>query len=266
ELEFFIARVRDIAAKIDIYTRGAERGTCDAQRNRILGRKVAHALQPVREDRIAGKQVRVLVDLLRERLDEGLNAIEVVERRLHRQPADAKVAGHHPLAGHGLKEPLNLFALAERVEEDGQRADVHRVRAQPDQVRVQPRQLGQQHADPLRLLGNLQLQELFDGQTVAEIVGHRAEVIDPISERHYLLIELGLAGLLDTRVQIADLGIDANDDLAVDLQHQTQNPVSRGMLRPHVQDHVVIAGWLENRRLDYGAGCARRHQRYPSTG
>ncbi len=102
------------------------------------------------KDRIAGEQIRILVDLFGKGLDEGLHAVEEIERRLHGEAADAEVAGHHALAGYGLKEAQNIFALAEGVEEDGQRANVHGVRAQPDQVRIQARELGEQHADPLR--------------------------------------------------------------------------------------------------------------------
>src|SRR6478736_674914 len=46
--------------------------------------------------------------------------------------------------------------------------------------------------------------QLFDGQAVAEIVGHGAEIADAIGQRNNLLIELCLAGLLDARVQITN--------------------------------------------------------------
>ena len=138
-----------------------------------------------------------------------LHAIEEVERRLHGEAADAEVAGHHALAGDGLKEAENLFALAEGVEEDGERANVHGVRAQPDQVRIEAAQLGEQDANPLRALGNFKVEQLFDGQAVAEIVGERIEVVDAVGERNHLLVELGLAGLFDAGVQVADLGADA---------------------------------------------------------
>ena len=126
--------------------------------------EIAHALQPVPEDGIAGQQVGILVDLLREGMDECLHAVEKVQRRLHREAADADVAGHHPLSGYRLKDAQNLFALAEGVEEDGERANVHGVGAQPDQVRVEAAQFGQQHAQPLCLLGNLKSEQLLDGQ------------------------------------------------------------------------------------------------------
>ena len=63
-----------------------------------------------------------------------------------------------------LEHPQNVFALAEAIEEDRHRADIHGVRAQPDQVRVDARQFIQQHPHPLRALGNLQPQQLFHRQ------------------------------------------------------------------------------------------------------
>ena len=105
----------------------------------------------------------------------------------------------------------------------------------------------------MRALRNLQLQQLFDGQAVAEIVGHRAEVVDAIGQRDDLLIELRLAGLLDAGVQIADFGIEADNNFAVDFEHQAQHAVRGRMLRSHVQDHVLVACALGGRSLQ-GSG------------
>ena len=103
-------------------------------------------MSAVDQDGIAGEQVLVLVDLRRHDVEQLLHAIEEIERRLHREAADAEVGGHHALAGDVLEDPEHLFALAEGVEEDGERADVHGVRAQPDQVRIEAGQLVEQHA------------------------------------------------------------------------------------------------------------------------
>ena len=107
-------------------------------------------------------------------------------------------------------------------------------------MRIQPGQLGQQHAQPLRFLGNLQRQQPLHGQAIAEVVGHRAEVVDPVGQRNNLLIKLGLAGLLDAGMQVADLRVEPDHDLAVDLHHQAQNSVHRRVLRAHIQHHVLI--------------------------
>ena len=93
------------------------------------------------------------------------------------------------------------------------------------------------------------------------------EVVDAVGQRDHLLIKLGLAGLLDAGVQVADLRVEADDDLAVDLHHQAQNSVHGRVLRPHVQDHVLIVRAFGRRSFeDGGARCVSVIQRYPSTG
>ena len=148
-----------------------------------------------------GQQVLVLVDVAREARQELLHPIEPSERRLHRHAADAEVRRHHALAADRLEQTQHVFALAEAIQEHGHRADVHGVRAQPDQVRVDARQLVQQHAHPLRARRNLQPQQLLHRQAVRQVVGHGAEIIDAVGQRHDLLVELGFAGLLDAGVQ-----------------------------------------------------------------
>ena len=98
ELKFFIAGVGHIAAQIKIHTRPAHIRPRHAQRDGVGGGENAHTLQAIAEDRISCEQVRILVDLFRKSPDKSLHAVEEVQRRLHRQAADADVAGHHPLA------------------------------------------------------------------------------------------------------------------------------------------------------------------------
>ncbi len=121
----------------------------------------------------------------------------------------------------------------------------------PSQIRCEFRRVSSVsrtriHCGPL---GNLQLQQLFDGQAVAEVVGHRAEVVDAVGQRNDLLVELGFAGLFDAGVQVADFRIEADNDLAVDFEHEAQHAVGRWMLRPHVEDHVLVFGSLGSRSL-----------------
>ncbi len=94
------------------------------------------------------------------------------------------------------------------------------------------------------------MQQLLDRQAVAQVVRHRAQVIHAVGQRNHLLVKLGLARLLDARMQIANLGIQPYDNFAVDLQHQTQHSVRRRMLRSHVQDHVLVFGALGHRSFE----------------
>ena len=128
-----------------------------------------------------------------------------------------------------------------------------RVGAEPDQVRVDAGQLVEHEADPHGARRNLQSQELFDGQHVGEVVGHGTEIVDAVGHGDDLLVELGLAGLLDAGVQEADVGTDADDGLAVDFQQETKHAVGGRVLRPHVQDHGLVAvdGFHDRRGVEW---------------
>src|SRR5207249_11712325 len=115
----------------------------------------------------------VLVNTAREDVDERLDALLPTTRRLERQAADAKITGHHALPGIHLEDAQDVFALAEAVEKYRHGADVDSVRPEPHQVAVEARELGKHHARPLRHGWDLDSQQLFDGQAVAEIVRER---------------------------------------------------------------------------------------------
>ena len=80
--------------------------------------------------------------------------------------------------------------------------------SEPHQVRIDAGQFVHQNPHPLRFGRDLQAKQFLDRQTVSEIVGHRAEVVDAVGERHYLLVKLCFASLLDAGVQIANLRLE----------------------------------------------------------
>ena len=116
------------------------------------------------------------------------------------------------------------------------------MRSQPHQVRVQAHQLVEQHTQPLGLRRNLQAKKLLHGQGIGRVIGHRREIVDAVGQRHDLLVKLRLAGLLDARMQIADVRGKRDDGFAVDLDDKAQHTMGRGMLWPHVDDHRLIGG------------------------
>ncbi len=198
-------------------------------------------------DAVLGEQSFVFVDVARQGIDHAPHAIEPVRRRFEREPADAEIAGHHPLAGDVLVNLHDLFALAEAVKEHGHRAEIDGVRSEPNQVRSDARQLREQHADVLRALGDFDADQLFGGQAEAQVVRERREIVDAVGERDALRIGLRFAGFFDAGVQVADFGLGLEDDFAIELQHHAQHAVRRRVLRPHIEDHRLgWAGW----RLD----------------
>ena len=67
-------------------------------------------------------------------VEELLDGLVEAARQILAQAADAEVAREHPEAGEHLVQVEQLLALAEAVHHHGDRADLHAVRAEPDEV------------------------------------------------------------------------------------------------------------------------------------
>ena len=115
--------------------------------------------------------------------------------------------------------------------------------SEPDQVRGDARQLEQDDADDLRALGNREVHQLLDRRHVGHVVPERREVVHAVGDRDRLVIVLGLHGLLHAGVEVADHGLERDHGLAVQLDHEAEHPVGRGVLRPHVdRDGLEFGG------------------------
>ncbi len=75
--------------------------------------------------------------------------------------ADAEGMGGQARAAILLEDLQDLFAVAEAVEQRRQRADIQRVRAQPNLVAGQPVQLGQNDAQVTGALGGASASSSF---------------------------------------------------------------------------------------------------------
>ncbi len=71
---------------------------------------------------------------------------------------------------------------------------------------------------------------------------HRRDIIEPVEIRDRLQIGLLLDQLFGAAMQQADMRIDALDDLAVELQHETQHAVRRRMLRTEIDGEIALGG------------------------
>lgn len=98
--------------------------------------------------------------------------------------------------------------------------------------------LAKQGADVLGAVRNLDIEELLDSKSKALLVGHHGDVVETVKVRESLEIGLVLDQLFRATVQETDVGISANNLLAVDLKNQTQHTVGSGMLGTKV-DGVV---------------------------
>ena len=116
------------------------------------------------------------------------------------------------------------------------RADVERVRAQPNLVAGDAAQLGQDHADVLRARRRFHVQQLLDRLAIAQPVGDRGHVIHAVHVGIEHRVGAVLADLLHAAMQVADDALGAQNLFAVQLEDDAQHAVRGRVLRPHVED------------------------------
>jgi hypothetical protein len=158
-------------------------------------------------------------------------------RQVLAKAADPDVAREEPEPRNTLVDVQQELALAKAVKHHGHRAELHCVRAEPDQMAVDPLELGQEHANPFHAIGHFEAEKLLHRQAVRVGIGLRAEVVHPLDERNHLLKFLLLGGLFDAGVQVSDRRCRRHDRLTIELEHQPEHSVSAGVLRPHIDGH-----------------------------
>ena len=86
---------------------------------------------------------------------------------------------------------------------------------------------------------HLNAEQLLDSKRVAVLLAHHRNVVQAVEVREGLVVVLELDQLLGAAVQQADVGVGALDVLALELQHQPQHTVRRGVLRAEVEREVL---------------------------
>ena len=220
----------------------AQKRAGDAELEQALARDDPDVLGALEEDLVLVEQRLELVDARGHDLDELAQLPLEAQRDVLEDAADLEVARVHPLAGRHLEHVEHRVALAEAVPEHRDRAEVQGRGAEPDQVRVDPVQLHVDHPQVLGAVGDLQLEQLLDAAAVGLHVEEVAEVVHPLHVGDGLPVALLLAGLLDTRVDVADDRLQVQDLLALQGHDQAQHPVGRRVVRPHVDRHQLLLG------------------------
>ena len=115
----------------------------------------ADALQPVAPDRLTGHQDVVLLEPRRDQVEQAQHVVAPAGGQVGGDTAGADEVVVHPQAGDLLEEAQHLLALAPAVDHHADRADVHAVGGQEQQVAAHPVQLAEQHAHPHGALGDV---------------------------------------------------------------------------------------------------------------
>ena len=155
----------------------------------------------------------------------------------------------HARATGTLIEHHQFFALFETPERRRQRADVHGLRRDVQEMREDAADFGIEHADDLAADRHFRAGQSLDGDRKGVLLVHRRHVVEAVEIGHGLEIGLRLDQLLGAAVQKADMRIDALDDFAVELEHQAQHAVRRRVLRPEIDVEISNVMLVHSRLL-----------------
>ena len=79
----------------------------------------------------------------------------------------------------------------------------------------------------------------LEGQRPGMRLVHRRDIVQPVEIGQRLKIGLVLDQLLRAAVQQPDVRLGSQDGLALELEHEPQHAVRRGVLRPKVDGEVL---------------------------
>src|SRR6185437_9943820 len=258
EIHFGIAFVRLRLAQVPGRARAAHHHAGEAPVPGVGQRHHANVDVALLEDAVVGQQRIEIVDHLEERIAESPDVVDELRRQVLVHAARTEVVGVHARAGSALVEHHQLLALLEAPQRRGERADVHRLRRDVQEMREQTADLGIEDADQLRTPGHLDAEQLLHRQAEGVLLVHRRDVIEPVEIRYRLRIGLGLDQLLGAAMQQADMRIDALDHLTVELEHEAQHAVRGRMLRPEIDREIADGGFCHHATSAAAAFCATR--------
>ena len=194
------------------------------------------------EDAVLGEQPFDVVADLEEGIAECVDVGDELWRQVLMHAAGAEIGGVHAAAARALVEHHQLLALLEAPERRGERADIHRLRRDIEEVGEEAADLAIEHADELAALGHVDAEKPLDREREGMLLVHRRDVIEPVEIGHRLQIGLVLDQLLGAAMQQPDMRIDALDHLAVELEHEAQHAVRGRVLRPEIDGEVAVLG------------------------
>ena len=258
KVEAVIDRIGLGLADIILDAAAAQAGAGKAVGNGILGGNNAHILEPGKENFVKGQDFVAFRHILPQQRQQVPDQLLKVVRQFLFDAADAEVVVHHPRPGHRLKERLNPFPAAEgkhrRSHSPGVQADGTHIK----QVAGDAVQLAEDNPDILGPFRHGQAHQLFHRHAIGQLVVEVSHIVQAVKKGDDLVVLLPLAQLFGTPVQVADMGFHGDDFLPVHPQHHPKDAVGRGMLRPHIQQHLHRLGISRPGSRQVGLGCDHR--------
>ena len=103
-----------------------------------------------------------------------------------------------------------------------------------------PLQLREDHAQILAALRHLDAAQPLRREAIGQVVRKAVRVVEPVGKGEGLVVRPGLGELFHAAMEVPYEGRGLDDDLAVELKQDPQDPVRGGVLRTHVDGHIFL--------------------------
>src|SRR5438132_2741519 len=227
------------ATQIDFKSASAQVRAGHGIDNRAILRDDANVFGTIDKNLVSGKQSVAFIETRTEVIEEFFQLRDEVLGQIADLPAYACVGSGKTRAGEQLEKVIKFFALGERVEEDRHRAEIERHRAKTHQVRRNTRRFTANGANRFSTRRDFPGHQFFHRQRVSHVVRKWCEIIEPVGVRHELVVLHVLGDLLVAAMEKTDVRSGLGNDLAIELEYESQNTVRRRMRWSHVQHHLL---------------------------
>src|SRR5262249_50207744 len=205
------------------------------------------------EDAVVGEQDLEVVADLEEGIAERLDVVDELLGQVLVHAADAEIGGVHAGARSALVEHHQLFALLEAPQRRRERAHIHGLGGDVEEMREQPADLAIEYADQLTAARHRDGKKPLCRKAESVLLIHGHDVIETVEIADRLEIGLVLDQLFGAAMEQTDMWIDAFHDLAVKLQHEAQHAMGRRMLRSKIYREITQALFRHGFQLGFAA-------------
>ncbi|EGE58077.1 hypothetical protein RHECNPAF_35000134 [Rhizobium etli CNPAF512] len=237
EIEPVVDLVGLIAPDVPVDTGSTQVRAAEAEVDGILGGDHADPLRAIEKHPVIFEQSLIVADPVREDVAKLADLREESVRQILAHAADPAEGGVHARTSDHFQEVHDHFTFAHDVKQCGHGAEIHRQSARDQEVTGDPCQLGHHHADILRPDRCFYAEEFLHRQREGEVVRGWAEIVEPVRQRENLGIGETLRQFFGAAMEVADMRIDALDELAVQFEDEPKNPMGAGVLRTEVEKH-----------------------------
>ena len=228
-----------VLANVVGHPRAAQARADPAPVERLFGRHRSHVLEAPGEDDVAREEPVRLVGVFPDALDEAAAAVGEVRGHVLGQAPDADVGDREPRAAARFEQVVDLLPHPEEIEERRDRAQVHDVGPDADEVVHDPRELGEDHPHRFRPGRGVDPHELLHRQGPAVAVHEGGAVVQPVGVGDDLPVGPDLRHLLEVPMHVADLGRGVDDGLPVHEGLDAEGPVHGGVRGADVHHEVL---------------------------